>query len=593
MPLQAWVMLGILAVMFALLIWDRLPAWLVFVGTLTAAMTLKLAPAEALLKGFSNTGVFTVAALFPVAAGMYATGAISLLSQRMIGLPRSVGAAQLRIFPPIALGSAFLNNTPLVAMMIPVVRDLTRITGLAGSKLFMGLSFSSILGGTMTLIGTSVNLIIAGLVADAMASGRLTGMKPLTIFEPIWVGLSATVAGLLFMMLIGTRLLPDDRRQESASSAKRVFRVELRVQPQSNLDGKTLEAAGFAKPVGYSLLSVTRGGAAMEITSTLQLSGGDVLAFAAPVGVLPGLWATIGLVPLYASPTYTPRHRHHLVEVVVSRQSPAVGHLISELPLPDSPYRALIVGGSHDGQAPEVSLADYRVQAGDAGILEVDDSFFYENRRETDFIVTKVIDGFSVQRVDRAWAAAVITGAMVAAAAFGITSMLNAALLATMAMLLSGCLPIERAWRSLDWKTLVVLGAAVGLESAVTGSGLSQKIAELCATIGGGSPRASLAVVLAGTLIMTNIITNAAAAAFMFPVALSMAQRLHVSFLPFVMILMVGASCAFINPAGFQTNLMVQEPGGYTFADFAKVGLPLTLVVGVVVILVAPLAYGF
>jgi di/tricarboxylate transporter len=238
-------------------------------------------------------------------------------------------------------------------------------------------------------------------------------------------------------------------------------------------------------------------------------------------------------------------------------------------------------------------LGDYRVQAGDGGILEVDDSFFFENRRETEFILTKVIDGFSVQRVDRAWTAAVITVLMVAGAAFGVISMLNAALLATMAMLLSGCLSIEGAWRSFDWKTIVVLGAAVGLESAVTSSGLSVRIADLCASIGGNNPSLSLAVVLAGTLIMTNVITNAAAAAFMFPVALSMAQRLNVSFMPFVVILMVGASCAFINPAGFQTNLMVQEPGGYTFADFARVGIPLTLLIAVAVILVAPVAYGF
>jgi di/tricarboxylate transporter len=504
-----------------------------------------------------------------------------------------LGAAQLRILPPIALASAFLNNTPIVAMMIPVVRDLTRTTGLKGSKLFMGLSFASILGGTMTLIGTSVNLIIAGLAADAMASGRLTGMKPLTVFTPVWVGLPATVAGLLFLMLIGTRLLPGDRKQVSEGSAERVFRVELRVQTQSNLDGKTLEEAGFAKPVGYSLLSVTRNDSTVEITPTLKLHGGDVLAFVASARVLPGLWVTMGLVPLNASGTST-RHKNHLVEVVVSPKSPAVGRVISELPLlPDRTYTGLVVGASHNGHAPEVPLRDYRVQAGDGGILEVDDSFFYENRREAEFILTKVIDGFSVQRVDRAWTAAVITVVMVAAAALGVTSMLNAALLATMAMLLSGCLPIERAWRSLDWKTLMVLGAAVGLESAVTSSGLSVKIADLCASIGGNNPTLSLAVVLAGTLIMTNVITNAAAAAFMFPVALSMAQRLNVSFLPFVVILMVGASCAFINPAGFQTNLMVQEPGGYTFGDFAKVGIPLTLVVAVVVILVAPLFYGF
>ncbi len=593
MSSQAWVTLGMLAVMFALLIWNRLPAWLVFVGTLTGAMTLKLAPAEALLKGFSNTGVLTVAALFPVAAGMYATGAISLLSQYMIGLPRTVSAAQLRILPPIALGSAFLNNTPLVAMMIPVVRDLTRVTGLPRSKLFMGLSFASILGGTMTLIGTSVNLIIGGLVVDAMSSGRLTGMKPLTIFAPIWVGLPATVAGLLFMMFIGTRLLPGDREQESGNLVERVFRVELGVRPRSNLDGKTLDVAGFAKPVGYRLLSVTRGGKNIEITPNLKLSGVDVLAFAAPATVLPGLWATIGLIPLHAGKPSTVRYRHQLVEVVVSPLAPAVGRLVSELPLPGSPYNVLLVGASHDNRAIDTPLGDYRVQAGDGGILEVDDSFFYENRRETDFALTKVIEGFRVQRVDRAWIAAVITVVMVASAALSITSMLNAALLATMAMLLSGCLPIERAWRSLEWKTLVVLGSAVGLEAAVTASGLSQKIAELCSSIGGGNPRMSLAVILAGTLIMTNILTNAAAAAFMFPVALSMAQRLHVSFLPFAMILMVGASCAFINPAGFQTNLMVQEPGGYTFADFAKVGLPLTLVVGLVVIVVAPIAYGF
>ena len=275
MPSQAWVMLGILAVMFALLIWDRWPAWLVFIGTLTACITLKLASAEEeLLTGFSNTGVLTVAALFPVAAGMYATGAISILSQRMIGLPKSVEAAQLRILPPVALGNAFLNNMPLVAMIIPAVRDLARNTGLAASKLFMGLSFASILGGTITLIGTSVNLIIAGLVADAIASGRLPGMKPLTIFDPLWVGLPATVAGLLFMMFIGTRLLPGDKRQTSTSAVERLFRVELRVEPNANLDGKTLEAAGFAKPVGYSLLSVTRGGIAVDITPTLKLSGG-------------------------------------------------------------------------------------------------------------------------------------------------------------------------------------------------------------------------------------------------------------------------------------------------------------------------------
>ena len=182
---------------------------------------------------------------------------------------------------------------------------------------------------------------------------------------------------------------------------------------------------------------------------------------------------------------------------------------------------------------------------------------------------------------------------MVAVTAIGLMSMLNAALLATAAMLLTGCLTTSRVWGSLDWQTIVVLGAAVGLEAAVTNSGLSAAFAGVIAGIGGSSPVIALSAVYVGTILMTNIITNAAAAAFMFPVALSLANSLGVSFMPFAMVLMSASTCAFINPAGFQTNLMVQEPGGYTFADFARVGVPLTLVIGAVVLSLAPLVYGF
>jgi len=171
--------------------------------------------------------------------------------------------------------------------------------------------------------------------------------------------------------------------------------------------------------------------------------------------------------------------------------------------------------------------------------------------------------------------------------------MLNAALLATMAMLVSGCLTIDRLWQSVDWQTIVVLGAAVGLESAITGSGLAGKAASLFASIGGRSPLVALAAVYLGTVVLTNVITNVAAAVMMFSVAVSLSTSLGVSFIPFAMILMSGASTAFINPAGFQTNLMVQSPGGYVFSDFAKVGIPLTLIVGTIVILLAPVAYGF
>ena len=583
--------LGLLVTTIVFLVWNKLPIWLVFIGAITVAMTLRLAAPSDLLKGYSNTGVVTVAALYPVAAGMYATGAISLLTEWAVGLPKSLAVARVKIYFPIAFASAFLYNTPLVAMMIPAVRDITRRTGLSGSKLFMGLSYIALLGGTITLIGTSVNLIVAGLVSDAVAKGQLTNVAPIGFFDPAWIGVPATIAGLAYMMTIGARLLPD-RTADQTGLEKRTYRSEFRVE-DSKLSGKTLDQVGLARPVGFTLESLSRNGDNLKPSPTVTLKSGDLLAFSAPADVLPGLWTTIGLVPAYATEMFSKRHEHQLVEVVLSARAPAIGHKVGDLPLPDSPFKMMLVGVSRHGKAPAEPLSEFRLEAGDAGVVEVDDAFFYENRRETDFILTKRLEGFRVQRIDRALVALLITVAMIVVAALGITSMLNAALLATFAMLLSGCLTIDRLWKSVDWQTIVVLGAAIGLEAAVTGSGLAANVARLFGAIGGRSPMFALAAVYVGTVLLTNMISNVAAAVLMFSVAVSLSTTLGVSFLPFAMVLMSGASHAFVNPAGFQTNLMVQRPGGYVFSDFARVGIPLSLIVGAVVLLLAPIVYGF
>jgi di/tricarboxylate transporter len=301
----------------------------------------------------------------------------------------------------------------------------------------------------------------------------------------------------------------------------------------------------------------------------------------------------MGLMPVFGTAMQTQRHEHRLAELVIAASSSAVGFRLADLPRPGASMEMQVVGLSRPDLPPDQRLDDFRIEPGDAAVVEVNESFFYDNRLETEFTLVSRLDSYRVRRVERALIASIITLAMVAVAALGVMSMLNAALLANFAMLLTGCVTSRRAFRSIEWETLVVLAAAVGLESAVTASGLSKIIADACAALGGGSPRVALAVVFVGTILMTNVITNAAAAAFMFPVALAMANALGVSFLPFIVILMVGASCAFINPAGFQTNLMVQEPGGYTFMDFARVGTPLTIIVGIVVLVLAPIVYGF
>jgi di/tricarboxylate transporter len=593
MPLQAWITLTLLIVMFAVMAWDKLPTWVVFLGAITVAMTLGLAPPAGLLKGFSNAGVLTVAALFPIASGMYSTGAISLLSQRLIGQPKTEISANVRILPPIAIGSAFINNTPMVAMMIPVVRDLRRNAGLVAPSLLMGISFASILGGNTTLIGGAVNLIVAGMTSDAIAAGKLPGMKLIGMFDLSWVGVPAAIAGMLYLVYVAPYLLRGLKSNDGAASQRQKYLGEFQVLPKSNIDGKTLESAELTSFAGRQLRSIRRDDEELTYSPVLKLRGGDKLTFACSGEALCGLWTTIGLVPARGTAMDKSRHQHQLVEVVISAKAPAIGHRVSDLPLRGTPYHTMLVGVSRDGEAPNAELDNLRAQAGDAAVLEVDDGFFFETRRESDFLVTKTWEGNQVKRVERALVATVITVAMVALAASGLITMLNSALLATFAMLITGCLTIEQAWRSVQWKTIAVLGAALGLESAITGSGLSAKIAELCAAVGGSSPRSALAVVFVGTIVMTNLISNTATAAFMFPVALSLSQMLGVSFKPFAMIIMIAASCAFINPAGFQTNLMVQKDGGYSFKDFAKVGTPITLIVAAVVLLLAPMVYGF
>jgi len=593
MSLQAWITLSLLVAMFALMARDELPTWVIFVGAMTVAMTLRLAPPAGLLKGFSNSGVLTVAALFPVAAGMYSTGAISLLSRRLIGQPRTETSANLRILPAIAVGSAFVNNTPMVAMMIPVVRDLRRQAGLVAPSLLMGVSFASILGGNTTLIGGAVNLIVAGMTADAITAGELPGMKPIGMFDLAWVGVPAAIVGMLYLVYIAPHLLRNVASGDATGASRQKYLSEFQVLPESELDGKTIAAGELTSSPGRMLRSIRRDGATLEYSPDLVLSGGDKLIFASSAESLCGLWTTIGLAPSRGTAMDKARHQHQLVELVISAKAPAIGHRIADLPLSESPYRARMVGVSRNGEAPEAEINDLRVESGDAAMLEVSDGFFHENRRDQDFLLIKTWEGSSVKRVDRAIAATLIVVAVVALAASGVIPMLNSALLATFAMLLTGCLSAEQAWQSVQWKTIAVLGAALGLESAITGSGLSSRIAELCSYIGGSSPRLALTVVFAGTVVMTNLISNTATAAFMFPVALSLSKMLGVSFKPFAMIIMIAASCAFINPAGFQTNLMVQKDGGYGFKDFAKVGMPLTLIVGSVVLLVAPIVYGF
>ncbi len=588
----------ILAFTFGLLIFTKLPPAAVFLGALTLTITFRLAPLTGSLKGFSNPGVLTIGALFMIAAGMYSTGAISILSEKLIGRPKSVLMAQLRILPNIAFGSAFLNNTPLVAMMIPVIRDLSRSCGLDAKKIFIPLSYASILGGTCTLIGTATNLVISGMVNETLLQGGdLPPMRALSMFDLSLIGVPITIAGLAFLTLTGRWLLPrtPEALQQSDDRKRRLFRVELEVEPAGALVGKTLDQAGLAALGGFFLISFQRKNNLLdEVNSGTILQAGDALSFSADIDGAKTLWATIGLRPRYASKSMTnTRHRHHLVEVVASRRNSFLGHRIGDLEHEDREFEVWLVGFARGESAMNYSLEDAVIQAGDVALLEVKDTFFYRNRNEIEFSTTKRLRGAHIQRTDKAIMAAVITVAMVASVSIGWLSMLNAALLASGAMLLTGCMDLRTAGTSVDFQTLVVVASAMGLEAAVTATGLSSLIGEFLGVLGGDNVYVALSVVFLGCILMDAMVTNVASAVFMFPIALTIAKGLGVSFMPFAIILMVGASCSFISPMSYQTNLMVYGPGGYSFGDFVKAGVPLSLLVGVITVMLTPIFFPF
>ncbi len=597
MTFDAWLTLILLTGLFALLVRTKIPPWALFASAITVAMTLGLAAPGDLLKGFSNASVIAVAVLFIVAEGMYATGAISLIVDTAIGIPRNLRTAQAKLLPTIAVGSAFLNNTPLVAMMIPVIRDICRTSGIAASRLFIPLSYASILGGAVTLIGTSTNLIIAGLVAEYIAIGdpNAPPMTEIGMFTPSMVGIPCAVAGILFIMGFSGLLIRARSGDNPDPGRKRIYTADFLVEERSPLIGKTLAEAGFVHQKDSTVKNIIRDGQDIPLYPDPELQAGDILLFWTDLDTLSHLWSRIGLRPAYLSTKNDKeRHQNRLLEVVVAPANPAVGYKISFLRWLNSSFFATeVVGMSRGGLPLETSLPDTVIRAGDSIILEVEESFFFERRDETQFIVEKELSGYHIKRTDKVITAIVITALMVASVALQVLPLINAALLAAVAMLLTGCLSIHKAAKSIDFPTIIILACAIGLESAITGSGLSQAIADGITLLGGGSPMTGLAAICIGCIIMTNIITNAAAAAFMFPIGYSLASALDVSFMPYIIVIMLGCSYAFINPAGYQTNMMVYEPGGYTVNDYILFGTPLTIIVGILAVLLAPVVYPF
>ena len=542
-----------------------------------------LDPTQA-VQGFGSTGMITVGLLFVVAAGLTRTGAVSLIANPLLGKANGLRSAQWRMLTPVAGLSAFLNNTPIVALFLPVVDDLARRLQLPASRLYLPLSYAAILGGTCTLIGTSTNLIVNDLLAQR------PGGSSLALFDLAWVGVPATLIGLAYLLGASAWLLPDRSDALAERLDPRRYTVEVEVVADGALVDRSIEAAGLRHLPGLFLVEIERNAQLIPAVGPDEiLKGGDRLVFAGVLESVVDLHKMRGLKPATDAieDLDEPRHERCLVEAVVAEACPLVGRSIRAGRFRER-YQAAVIAVARGGRALTGKLGDIVLRPGDTLLLETHPSFIERQRDARDFYLVSGVEDSAPPQHDKAWIALPILAMMVILASTPWVSMLNAALLAAIALIATRCMDLREALANVDWNVLLVIGAAIGVGQAMDNSGAAAAIGTQVMTLTAGQPLLTLIAIYLLTSLATELITNNAAAVLIFPVAMAAAESLGVSATPFVIAIMIAASAAFATPIGYQTNLMVYGPGGYRFSDYVRFGLPLNIIVMGVALLIIP-----
>ena len=578
---EAWLTLAVVTLAVLVLTRDLISPAVAFTAAVVVLMVAGVVTPEQAFQGFSNPAPITVAALYVLARAVEKSGALQPIVRATLGTGQSVRGALARMTVPVAAASAFLNNTPIIAMLSPQIGEWADRRGDSASRYLMPLSFAAILGGMTTLIGTSTNIVVSGLL-------EAEGYEPFTMFELTRIALPIALVGLVITILASPNLLPDrlPPRQETRTGG-RSFSVRMIIEPGGPLDGLRMDEAWSALPKGTTMVYFERDGeGAGQPHPDTVLKGGDYLTLLGDTDVVLKLHDVSGLASSQQPhlPFEFRSARHAYFEAVIAPESRLVGQSLVDIRFL-ARYQATVVAIHRAGEPIQGHLARAPLKPGDTLMVIADQGFGDRWRGRNDFLLVWRLGGPAPPLSPKAGIVLAVAAAIVLGAGFQLLPILHLSLLGALALVVLGILSPNEAKDAIDFDVIVVIGAAFGLAAAVESSLLGQSAADLVATVFGRfGAQGAMAGIILSTIALSSLITNNAAAALVLPIALTTAAGFGVEPRAAAVAVALSASASFMTPIAYQTNLMVYGPGGYHFGDYARLGTPLTLVVLVVLL---------
>ena len=561
------------------------PAFTFLIGIIILGFFGILTPKE-ILNGMANEQVAVIILLLLVGDIIRKTDIIDWLFDKFFRNTKTYRGFLGRMIFIVAGFSAFLNNTPLVAIMMPYVHNWSKRNNIAPSKLLIPLSYAAILGGCATLIGTSTNLIVNGMVTDQLI---IPGLEPLELFDFTLVGLPMIILGSGYLMLFGNKLLPSKQDAITDFSIKsREYMVEAQIKSNSRIIGKTIEEAGLRNLKGLYIVELSRGNQHLSAVSPLViLKEGDLLVFAGDTETVAEMINTDLGLGLTQVGMFAKRSNTAVLEVVVSHNSTLVSKTVRQTGFRGK-YEAAILAIHRNGERVSGKIGSVKLKAGDVLLLLAGDDFTKRSNDTNDFYLISRVREF---RKLELYKSIILIGGLLAAvaiSALGYISLFMALMILMIIIQILKIISPKDIPKSIDYNLAIIIVLSLALGTAMIKTGMADIIANFIIVV--FKPFGAIGL-LVGIFFITNLlasyITNKAAAAIIFPISVSAAINMGLPTMPFVLIVATAAAANFITPIGYQTNLMVYGPGGYAFKDYMKIGLPLTLIymVSTVVIL--------